>query len=102
MLNDAALIIAAVAVIVVSAMVAAGRLTPGPEDDDETLMPDEAITAEHLETLRLSVTARGYRMDEVDVVLDRVIHALHERDARIAQLEQRLDNDAVMNTELPE
>ena len=40
--------------------------------------------------LRLPVAARGYRMADVDDVLDRLGAELAERDARIAELESAL------------
>ena len=40
--------------------------------------------------MRFAVGLRGYRMDEVDDVLDRLAVEVAERDARIAELEQRL------------
>ncbi|MEV0924145.1 hypothetical protein AB0I99_03245 [Streptomyces spongiicola] len=43
-----------------------------------------------IEALRLPVTARGYRMLDVDEVLGRLGAELAERDARIAELESAL------------
>ncbi|MEV5969245.1 DivIVA domain-containing protein [Streptomyces sp. NPDC051921] len=43
-----------------------------------------------IEALRLPVAARGYRMTDVDDVLDRLGAELAERDARIADLEAAL------------
>ena len=40
--------------------------------------------------LRFSVGLRGYRMDEVDDVLDRLAYDLEARDARISVLEQEV------------
>ena len=37
--------------------------------------------------LRFTLAFRGYRMDEVDDVLDRLVDELESRDARIAELE---------------
>jgi DivIVA domain-containing protein len=51
---------------------------PGP------LAPDD------VDAVRFAVGLRGYRMDEVDEVLDRVADDLAVRDARIAELEARL------------
>ena len=48
---------------------------PGPEDVD---------------ALRFSLGLRGYRMDEVDLVLDRLRDELSARDLRIAELEASL------------
>ena len=45
---------------------------------------------EDVDVVRFAVGVRGYRMDEVDDVLDRLAVEVAERDARIAELEQRL------------
>jgi DivIVA domain-containing protein len=66
-------------------MVSAGQGRPLPE-----LPEDRALRAEDMDDLRLSVGFRGYRMDEVDLVLDRVQEELARRDARIAELERQL------------
>ena len=42
-----------------------------------------------MDALRFTVALRGYRMDEVDAVLDRLVGEIEVRDARIAELEQR-------------
>jgi DivIVA domain-containing protein len=104
MINDSVLVLTAVAVIVAAALLASGRWKI--TDDDVTQetqdLPEESISVAHLDTLRLGVAIRGYRMDEVDVVLDRVTQALRQRDARIAELEQRLENDPVLNMDSSE
>lgn len=89
-MTQAALIVLGLAIVVGVALVAAGRLGEMPEalpDSAPVELPGEGMTVEHLETLRLGVALRGYRMDEVDALLDRVTAAISERDARIAALE---------------
>ena len=49
--------------------------------------PEGEISPEHLADARFTVALRGYRMDEVDRVLDDARAALAERDRRIARLE---------------
>jgi cell division septum initiation protein DivIVA len=39
----------------------------------------------------MSVTVRGYRMTEVDWLLEQLAQALEERDAEVAALRARLD-----------
>ena len=46
--------------------------------------------AEDVDALRFSLGLRGYRMDEVDLVLDRLRDELAARDLRIAELEASL------------
>ena len=48
--------------------------------------PDEPVSAADLAEVRFTVALRGYRMDEVDRVLDDAREALAERDHRIAEL----------------
>jgi DivIVA domain-containing protein len=58
------------------AVVAAGRGTPmSPAYDDapDTLVPGEGpVTAEDLRRIRFPTAFRGYRMAEVDALLDRL------------------------------
>jgi DivIVA domain-containing protein len=104
MVNDSVLVLTALAVIVASALIASGRwkITQGDSEPVTQDLPDQSITVTHLETLRLGIALRGYRMDEVDVVLDRVTHAMRQRDARIAELEQQLENVPVLNMDSSE
>ncbi|MGD9956642.1 MAG: DivIVA domain-containing protein [Candidatus Nanopelagicales bacterium] len=80
-----------VGVIVVIALLAVGRLGELPEaepDRPPTLLPDaRLVESDDVDNLRFAVGLRGYRMDEVDDVLDRLAADIAERDARIAQLE---------------
>lgn len=78
-------IVAAVAVLVV-------RDAPLIRDDPSPGRPLRwplagAIEPADLANVRFSVALRGYRMDEVDRVLDDARAALLERDRRIAELE---------------
>jgi len=48
------------------------------------------VTSDDVRALRISVVLRGYRMTEVDWLLDQFALTLDERDAEIAALEARL------------
>ncbi len=48
----------------------------------------EDVTAHDLAEVRFTVALRGYRMEQVDRVLDDTRAALSERDARIAELQR--------------
>lgn len=70
------------------------ELPPLPPDATPTRLPSRAIGAHHVRALRFPLVLRGYRMTEVDWVLDRLAGELEraeaERDelvARIAELE---------------
>lgn len=83
------------------------ELPPLAPDATPTRLPGRGIGAEHVRALRFPLALRGYRMTEVDWVLDRLAaeldHAEAERDAllaRLAELEppvagpRRVDEDA--------
>src|SRR3954470_3712701 len=50
------------------------------------LPDDRPVVGEDVRALRISVAVRGYRMAEVDWLLDQFAQVLDERDAEIAQL----------------
>src|SRR5215207_7473113 len=74
------------------AVVASGRwgaMAPAYDDRPDLTVPArQALTAGDLETARFGVGLRGYRMDEVDTLLERVTREVAERDRRIADLER--------------
>jgi DivIVA domain-containing protein len=49
-------------------------------------LPEGPVDADALAAVQFPVVVRGYRMDAVDAVLDRLAAELAERDARIAEL----------------
>jgi DivIVA domain-containing protein len=61
------------------------------------LPDDRPVVAEDVRALRISVAARGYRMTEVDWLLDQFAQVLEERDARIAALEARPADQRVLS-----
>jgi len=68
------------------ALVAAGRGTPmSPEYDDrpDVAVPhDRDIAAGDLRKVRFSLAFRGYRMSEVDALLDRLAGEMEQREAK--------------------
>src|SRR3954464_15848889 len=50
------------------------------------LPDDRPVVGDDVRALRLSVAFRGYRMSEVDWLIDQLAQVLDERDAEIAQL----------------
>jgi DivIVA domain-containing protein len=54
------------------------------------LPDDRPVVADDLRALRISVAFRGYRMTEVDWLLDQLGQVLDERDTELAQLRARL------------
>jgi len=75
------------------AVVAAGRGVPmsrAYDDRPDVVLPSAGpVTADDLRRVRFSLAFRGYRMNEVDDALDRLLDELDERDRRIAELEGR-------------
>lgn len=68
-----------------------GGLTDAPPDLlDEPLPQHRPVLRQDVDGLRLAVSVRGYRMDQVDDILDRLGAELAERDARIAELDSAL------------
>jgi DivIVA domain-containing protein len=65
-----------------------------PEQLVDPLPATRPVERADVEALRLPVTARGYRMADVDDVLGRLGAELAERDARIAELEAELAETA--------
>ncbi|MFF4339921.1 DivIVA domain-containing protein [Kitasatospora sp. NPDC001540] len=85
-------IVIAMALVVGGAAVVAlggGGTLPEAEHDrlSARLPQDRALSRTDVDELRLPMALRGYRMDEVDDVLDRLGAELALRDARIAELE---------------
>jgi DivIVA domain-containing protein len=50
------------------------------------LPDDRPVTSDHVRALRISVAFRGYRMSEVDWLLEQFALILDERDAEIERL----------------
>lgn len=83
-------LLAVVAAVAVVAVGRAGSMSDAPPDrSPRGGLPAGDVDRAAVDGLRFSVGLRGYRMDEVDAVLDRLVAELEARDARIAELEQR-------------
>lgn len=86
-------VVTGVVVVFAVAAVAVGRgggLDPVESDLLRPSLPSGPISADDLDSVRFAVGFRGYRMDQVDDVLNRLGDELTERDARISELERRL------------
>jgi len=95
-----AIAILVIAVLGGAAVVAAGgvgEMSREPvRDGYRQDLPDRPLSAADLQELRFGITLRGYAMDQVDDVLDRLSHEIAERDAVIADL----TDDAPVTTQL--
>jgi DivIVA domain-containing protein len=87
------LLLVLLAVIAAIAVVAAGRGGSLPDVDPDGssrgVLPSGPVDRAAVNGLRFTLAFRGYRMNEVDDVLDRLLDELDERDRRIAELEGR-------------
>jgi DivIVA domain-containing protein len=64
---------------------------PAELDRSPVELPDDRpVTADDIRALRISAAFRGYRMSEVDWLLDQFALVLEERDAEVAALTERL------------
>lgn len=79
-----------VLVVLFAAAVVATRpgeiLVAAPRDRADLDLPDGPLTAGDLDGVRFGLALRGYRMAEVDAVLDRLAAELGARDEQIARL----------------
>lgn len=86
------LVVAALLFLGASLLLGRGETQP-PADLDRSpveLPVARPVTGEDVRGLRMTVTLRGYRMAEVDWLLEQFARTLDERDAEIAQLTARL------------
>ncbi|REF35569.1 DivIVA domain-containing protein [Thermasporomyces composti] len=90
-------VVLVVVIIGLTAAVAAGRggaMARAYPDRREVRLPaGRPMTAADLSKVRFSVVLRGYRMDEVDEVIEHLARELAARDARIAALERSLASE---------
>lgn len=87
------LVLLLLAVIAAVAVLAAGGgdsfSTAPPDRSPHGALPAGELAGDDVDRLRFSLAFRGYRMDEVDDVLDRLSQELAWRERRIAELEAR-------------
>ncbi|MGH3343100.1 MAG: DivIVA domain-containing protein [Carbonactinosporaceae bacterium] len=85
------LVVAGVIFVIAAVAAGYGDAMPGVRSDRRVLvLPASPLGKVDVDRLRLDVGFRGYRMDEVDDVLDRLAAELADRDSRIARLERDL------------
>ena len=89
------LVVAALLFLGASLLLGRGETQPPAELDRSPVeLPDERpVTSDDVRALRISVAFRGYRMSEVDWLLEQFADALDERDAEIASLRARLADE---------
>lgn len=72
----AALIVAVIGVAFLAGMGRMGQMSPQIDDRPVPALPDGPLQADDLMRLRFAVVARGYSMEQVDAVLDRLVEQL--------------------------
>ncbi len=90
------LLVAALLFLGASLLLGRGETQPAAEPDRSPVqLPDDRpVTGDDVRALQLSVAVRGYRMSEVDWLLEQFAEALDERDAELAELRARFHRDA--------
>lgn len=81
-----------VLILAAVAAVASGwgeTMAEAPHDRLPWRLPEGPLAADSLATLTFSPALRGYRCDEVDAVIARLVSELADRDDRLAQLDGR-------------
>ncbi len=75
-----------------SLLLGRGETQPPAELDRSPveLPADRPVTGDDVRALRISVTVRGYRMTEIDWVLEQLAASIEERDREIAALRARV------------
>jgi DivIVA domain-containing protein len=86
------LVIGALLFLGASLLLGRGETRPPAEQDRSpvALPGDRPVTGDDVRALQLSVNVRGYRMTEVDWLLDQFAAVLEERDEEIATLRAQL------------
>lgn len=87
--------LAVLAVLAIAAVLAVGRgdnlgptlADPVRDRPPPGRLPDGEVHADEVAAVRFTTALRGYRMAEVDAVLDRLTAELEARDERIDRLE---------------
>ena len=81
-------------VVCAVALLAVGRFEALPDATPDraplAIPEDRPMASSDIDEMRFAVALRGYRMDEVDDVLDHLAGDLADRDARIAALEAQV------------
>ena len=88
------LVVGGLLFLLASMLLGRGETQPPAELDRSPVeLPDDRVLGDDVRALRLSVAFRGYRMTEVDWLLDQFAQVLDGRDAEIAALRAQLHPD---------
>lgn len=85
-------LVAAVVFLLASILFGRGEELPAlPPGASPTRLPESGVTADDLHTVKFQQVVRGYKMSEVDWVLERAGLELDQLRARVVELEAELD-----------
>lgn len=76
-------------------------LADAPPDAADVVLPPGPVQPEDVAAVRFSLAPRGYRMSEVDDVLDRLAAELADRDRRLALLEATIEGGTTAAPDQP-
>lgn len=89
--------VAAVVFLLASVLFGRGEeLPPLPPGASPTRLPSEGITSQDVGRVKFQMVLRGYKMSEVDWVLQRLGTEVDELRTRVADLEQQLEDKAAV------
>jgi DivIVA domain-containing protein len=84
-------LVAAVVFLLASVLFGRGEELPGlPPGASPTRLPESDLAGEDLRAVRFQLVVRGYKMSEVDWVLQRTADELDRLRGRVDELEERL------------
>ncbi|RSM87060.1 DivIVA domain-containing protein [Kibdelosporangium aridum] len=87
--------VAAVVFLLASVLFGRGEeLPPLPPGASPTRLPSEDITSQDVSRVKFQMVLRGYKMSEVDWVLQRLGAEVDELRTKVAELEQQLEGKA--------
>jgi DivIVA domain-containing protein len=87
--------VAAVVFLLVSVLFGRGEeLPPLPPGASPTRLPSEDVTADDVSRVKFQMVLRGYKMSEVDWVLQRLGTEVDGLRARVAELEEQAEGKA--------
>lgn len=85
-------LVAAVVYLVAALVFGRGeQLAPLPPGASPTRLPEADLAGDDLQNVRFQLVLRGYKMSEVDWVLQRAAGELDRLRSRVAELEARVD-----------
>ncbi|OLT48224.1 cell division protein DivIVA [Saccharomonospora sp. CUA-673] len=89
------LLVAAVVFLLASLVFGRGEeLAPLPPGSSPTRLPADDLTGADVAAVKFQLTARGYKMSEVDWVIARLGGEIDDLRGRVAELEARLEGRA--------